>query len=65
MLLGGIVLALSYLGGEQAQIALGLPKAITGDLPGRAAVLPARGCDLLVRYRIRLGARSAAGGAAA
>jgi simple sugar transport system permease protein len=34
VLFGGIVLALSYLGGEQAQIELGMPKAITGIYQG-------------------------------
>jgi simple sugar transport system permease protein len=63
VLLGGIVLALSYLGGEQAQIALGLPKAITGIYQG-VLLFFLLAADLLVGYRIRLTARRPAGGAA-
>jgi ABC-type uncharacterized transport system permease subunit len=63
VLLGGIVLALSYLGGEQAQIALGLPKAITGIYQG-VLLFFLLGADLLVHYRIRLVNRVPAGGAA-
>jgi simple sugar transport system permease protein len=63
VLLGGIVLALSYLGGEQAQIALGLPKAITGIYQG-VLLFFLLGADLLVHYRIRLVGRVSAGGAA-
>jgi simple sugar transport system permease protein len=63
VLLGGIVLALSYLGGEQAQIALGLPKAITGIYQG-VLLFFLLGADLLVHYRIRLVRRVPAGGAA-
>jgi ABC-type uncharacterized transport system permease subunit len=63
VLLGGIVLALSYLGGEQAQIALGLPKAITGIYQG-VLLFFLLGADLLVHYRIRPVSRVPAGGAA-
>jgi simple sugar transport system permease protein len=63
VLLGGIVLALSYLGGEQAQIALGLPKAITGIYQG-VLLFFLLGADLLVHYRIRFVSRAPAGGAA-
>lgn len=63
VLLGGIVLALSYLGGEQAQIALGLPKAITGIYQG-VLLFFLLAADLLVGYRIRLVKRVPAGGAA-
>ncbi len=63
VLLGGIVLALSYLGGEQAQIALGLPKAITGIYQG-VLLFFLLGADLLVHYRIRLAKRVPAAGAA-
>jgi len=38
---GGLVMSLLYLGGELAQSRLGLPSAITGRLPGHAAVLAA------------------------
>jgi simple sugar transport system permease protein len=63
VLLGGIVLALSYLGGEQAQIALGLPKAITGIYQG-VLLFFLLAADLLVHYRIRVVSRAPAGGAA-
>jgi general nucleoside transport system permease protein len=63
VLLGGIVLALSYLGGEQAQIALGLPKAITGIYQG-VLLFFLLAADLLVAYRIRPVKRIAARGAA-
>ena len=60
VLLGGIVLALSYLGGEQAQIALGLPKAITGIYQG-VLLFFLLAADLLVHYRIRRVRRALAG----
>ncbi len=63
VLLGGIVLALSYLGGEQAQITLGLPKAITGIYQG-VLLFFLLGADLLVHYRIRFTQRAPAAGAA-
>src|SRR4051812_9312647 len=63
VLLGGIVLALSYLGGEQAQIALGLPKAITGIYQG-VLLFFLLAADLMVGYRVRLIKRVPAGGAA-
>ena len=52
VLLGGLVLALSYLGGEKAQIALGLPNAVTGIYQGVLLFL-LLAADLLVSYRIR------------
>jgi simple sugar transport system permease protein len=61
--LGGIVLALSYLGGEKAQIVLGLPNAVTGIYQG-VLLFFLLAADLLVGYRIRLVKRVAAGGAA-
>jgi len=63
VLLGGIVLALSYLGGEQAQIAMGLPKAITGIYQG-VLLFFLLAADLLVGYRIRVVKRVPAGGVA-
>ena len=47
-------MALSYLGGENAQIAVGLPTAATGVFQGMLLffVLAA---DLFVRYRISFG----------
>ncbi|MGI9417142.1 MAG: ABC transporter permease [Geminicoccaceae bacterium] len=54
VLFAGLLMALSYLGGENAQIAVGLPTAATGVFQGMLLffVLAA---DLFVRYRIVLG----------
>ena len=52
VLLGGLVLALSYLGGEKAQIALGLPNAVTGIYQG-ILLFFLLAADLLIAYRIR------------
>lgn len=53
VLFAGLLMALSYLGGENAQIAVGLPTAATGVFQGMLLffVLAA---DLLVRYRLTL-----------
>jgi simple sugar transport system permease protein len=53
VLLGGIVLALSYLGGEKAQISLGLPSAVTGIYQG-VLLFFLLAADLMVTYRIRV-----------
>ena len=42
VILGGLVLAVTYVGGESAQASLGLPSLGDRGLPGDAAVLPAR-----------------------
>ncbi|MDH3660304.1 MAG: ABC transporter permease, partial [Alphaproteobacteria bacterium] len=54
VLFAGLLMALSYLGGENAQIAVGLPTAATGVFQGMLLffVLAA---DLLVRYRVAFG----------
>lgn len=59
VLIAGLVMALSYLGGENAQIAVGLPQAVTGVFQGMLLFF-LLACDVLVRYRIRLGARGEA-----
>jgi simple sugar transport system permease protein len=59
VLLGGLVLALSYLGGEKAQIDLGLPNAVTGIYQG-VLLFFLLAADLLIGYRIRFTARRAA-----
>ncbi|WP_374381266.1 ABC transporter permease [Dongia sp.] len=51
VLFGGLVLALSYLGGEKAQIALGLPAAVTKINQG-ILLFYLLACDLLIRYRL-------------
>ncbi|HVM83071.1 MAG TPA: ABC transporter permease [Candidatus Binatia bacterium] len=68
VLLGGLVLALSYLGGEKAQIVLGLPNAVTGIYQG-ILLFFLLAADLMVGYRIRFtgkrpGKRQQAGSAA-
>ena len=55
VLLAGLVVALSYLGGENVQITVGLPQAVTGVFQGMLLFF-LLACDVLVRYRIRLGA---------
>ncbi len=51
VLFAGLLMALSYLGGENAQIAVGLPTAVTGVFQGMLLffVLAA---DLLIRHRL-------------
>ena len=58
-LFGAVILAVSYIGGENAQIMLKLPKAVTGIFQGMLLFF-LLGCDTLIRYRIRL-MRSARG----
>jgi ABC-type uncharacterized transport system permease subunit len=55
VLVAGLVMALSYLGGENVQITVGLPQAVTGVFQGMLLFF-LLACDVLVRYRIRLGA---------
>ncbi len=59
MLFAGLILALSYLGGEAAQIELGMPSAVTGIFQG-ILLFFLLACDLLILYRVRIG-RLAAG----
>jgi len=48
----GLLLALSYLGGDAAQISLGLPSAVTGIVQGILLFL-LLGCDVLILHRVR------------
>ena len=48
----GLLLALSYLGGDAAQIDLGLPNAVTGIFQG-ILLFFLLGCDLLILYRVK------------
>ncbi len=48
----GLLLALSYLGGDAAQINLGLPNAVTGIFQG-ILLFCLLGCDVLLLYRPR------------
>ncbi len=49
---GGLLLALSYLGGDAAQIDLGMPNAVTGIFQG-ILLFFLLGCDILIRYRVK------------
>ncbi|HSX83746.1 MAG TPA: ABC transporter permease, partial [Cellvibrio sp.] len=51
ILLASALLGLTYLGGEMAQIELGLPKSITGLFQGML-LFYLLACDLLIGYRI-------------
>lgn len=61
VLLAGLVMALSYLGGESAQITLGLPLAVTGVFQGML-LFYLLAADVLINYRVvsRRRARSGA-----
>lgn len=59
ILLAALLVALSFIGGEAAQIAMGLPKAITGVFQGMLLFF-LLASDVLIRYRVRFGARRAA-----
>ncbi len=50
MLFAGLLLALSYLGGEAAQIDLGLPSAVTDIFQG-ILLFFLLACDILILYR--------------
>lgn len=58
ILLAALLMALSFIGGEAAQIAMGLPKAITGVFQGMLLFF-LLACDVLIRYRVRIGGRRA------
>jgi simple sugar transport system permease protein len=62
VIFGGLILALSYLGGETAQIDLGMPNAVTGIFQG-VLLFFLLACDVLILYRLR-GRRPSAAGAA-
>ena len=53
VIFGGLVLALSYLGGEAAQMDLGMPNAVTGIFQG-VLLFFLLACDLLILYRPRI-----------
>jgi general nucleoside transport system permease protein len=56
IILGGIILAVSYVGGEMAQSSIGLPNAATGVFQAMMLFF-LLATDVLARYRIRLGRR--------
>ena len=51
---GAVVLGITYIGGENAQIALKLPKNVAGIFQGMLLFF-LLACDTLIRYRIRWG----------
>jgi general nucleoside transport system permease protein len=57
----GVLMALSYVGGENAQIAVGLPRAATSMFQGLLLFF-LLATDVLARYRIRWAGRMRAGG---
>lgn len=61
IVLAGLLVALSFIGGESAQIMLGLPKAATGVFQGMLLFF-LLACDVLIRYRPRLVASRPAAG---
>jgi len=54
VLFAGLLLALTYLGGEVAQIRIGMPAAVTGIFQG-ILLFYLLACDVLILYRVRLG----------
>jgi general nucleoside transport system permease protein len=61
IILSGLLMALSYIGGENAQVEVGLPQSVTGVFQGLLLFF-LLASDFLVRYRVRF-VRAAARGA--
>ena len=61
VILGALVLAVTYVGGESAQATLGLPNAATGVFQAMLLFF-LLATDILITYRLRL-SRPAEGGA--
>jgi ABC-type uncharacterized transport system permease subunit len=61
IILAGLVLAVSYVGGEMAQSSLGLPNAATGVFQAMMLFF-LLATDVLARYRVRIAGRAGAGG---
>lgn len=53
IIFAGLLMALTYLGGETAQINLGLPVAVTGVFQGMV-LFYLLACDVLVNYRFKM-----------
>ncbi len=60
--IAGLLLALSYLGGENLQIEMGLPQAVTGVFQGML-LFYLLACDVLINYRFAFGGARAQGAA--
>ncbi len=58
IVLAGLILALSYLGGENVQIELGMPQGVAGVFQGMLLFF-LLACDVLVNYRVEFGTRVA------
>ena len=63
VLLAGLVISLTYLGGETAQIEIGLPAAVTGLFQG-ILLFFLLACDVLTLYRVRFVGRRRQGSGA-
>ncbi len=57
VIFAGLLLALSYRGGDAAQISLGMPNAVTGIFQG-ILLFCLLGADVLILYRVRLRRRA-------
>ena len=64
VIVAGLVLALTYLGGEAAQISLGLSDKVARVFQG-ALLLYILACDTLIHYRVRFARAPKASGIAA
>jgi simple sugar transport system permease protein len=53
-LFGAVILGVTFIGGENAQILLGLPKNVTGIFQGMLLFF-LLACDTLIRYRLSFG----------
>ena len=53
IILSGLLVALSYIGGENAQVEVGLPQAVTGVFQGLLLFF-LLASDFLVRYQVRI-----------
>jgi general nucleoside transport system permease protein len=55
VLFAGLLMALTYLGGDSAQITMNLPNAVTGVFQGMLLFF-LLASDVLIKYRVRFGA---------
>ena len=62
IVLGGLVMSLTYIGGESAQIEMGMPSAVTSVFQGML-LFYLLATDVLIKYRISFGHGRAADGA--
>ncbi|MEC9345618.1 MAG: ABC transporter permease [Pseudomonadota bacterium] len=62
IVLAGLIMAVTYLGGEAAQVKMGLPDAVTAVFQGLLLFF-LLGTDVFAAYRLRIGRRATAGAA--